>query len=170
MDYPIRTISQLRPILQGFRKAAGMTQARMADLLGVTQQAYAQLEANPAAASVERVFKVLRLLDVDMTLSQNEARRPTDEQGDLAPPATASATPRGRAPMAQAERTSKPRREPRTSGTLRTAEQGPDDSRGRTKAPHEKTTAARNAGTGREPARKRVSRPAGAGRKKRENW
>ncbi|CAB3789485.1 helix-turn-helix transcriptional regulator [Pararobbsia alpina] len=69
MDYPVKTLSQLRPILQGFRKAAGLTQAAMAERLGITQQSYAQLEAKPASASVERLFKILRLLDVDIQLS-----------------------------------------------------------------------------------------------------
>ena len=70
MDYPLKTLSQLRPILQGFRKAAGLTQAAMASHLGVTQQTYAQLEANPAAVSVERLFKVLRVLQVDLKLTE----------------------------------------------------------------------------------------------------
>ncbi|WP_250527460.1 helix-turn-helix transcriptional regulator [Caballeronia sp. GAWG2-1] len=69
MDYPVKTLSQLRPILKGFRKAAGLTQASMAAQLGVTQQTYAQLEANPAAASMERMFKVLRVLGVEMMLT-----------------------------------------------------------------------------------------------------
>ncbi|NKJ47553.1 transcriptional regulator [Burkholderia sp. SG-MS1] len=71
MDYSIKTLSQLRPILQGFRKTAGLTQAAMASHLGVTQQTYAQLEANPAAVSVERLFKVLRVLQVDLKLTQS---------------------------------------------------------------------------------------------------
>jgi HTH-type transcriptional regulator/antitoxin HipB len=70
VDYPIKTLSQLKPILLGFRKAAGLTQAAMASHLGVTQQTYAQLEANPATVSVERLFKVLRVLQVDLKLTQ----------------------------------------------------------------------------------------------------
>ncbi|CAB3801777.1 helix-turn-helix transcriptional regulator [Paraburkholderia caffeinilytica] len=70
MDYAIKTLSQLRPILLGFRKSAGLTQAAVAELLGITQQSYAQLEANPASASVERLFKVLRLLNVELRMSQ----------------------------------------------------------------------------------------------------
>lgn len=70
MDYAIKTLDQLRPILQGFRKTAGLTQAAMASHLGVTQQTYAQLEANPASVSVERLFKVLRVLNVGLTLTQ----------------------------------------------------------------------------------------------------
>jgi HTH-type transcriptional regulator / antitoxin HipB len=72
VDYPIKTLSQLRPILQGFRKAAGLTQAAMASQLGITQQSYAQLEANPAAASMERLFKVMRMLDVEIQLAHKD--------------------------------------------------------------------------------------------------
>jgi HTH-type transcriptional regulator/antitoxin HipB len=79
VDYPIKTLGQLRPILQGFRKAAGLTQAGMASHLGVTQQTYAQLEANPAAVSVDRLFKVLRVLGVDLTLVSRAAGSPESD-------------------------------------------------------------------------------------------
>lgn len=69
MNYPITTLDQLRPILLGFRKSRGLTQSALAELLGVTQQTYAQLEANPASASAERLFKVLRVLGVDWVLA-----------------------------------------------------------------------------------------------------
>jgi HTH-type transcriptional regulator / antitoxin HipB len=74
LDYPVKTPSQLRPILQGFRKAAGLTQAMVAAQLGVTQQTYAQLEANPAAVSMERLFKVFRVLGVEIALNRPDAR------------------------------------------------------------------------------------------------
>ncbi|PMS35342.1 DNA-binding XRE family transcriptional regulator [Trinickia symbiotica] len=82
MDFPITTLAQLRPILLGFRKSAGLTQAKMASRLGVTQQTYAQLEANPASASFERLFRVLRVLNVDLVLSPRAARsgEPTAHQ------------------------------------------------------------------------------------------
>ena len=73
MDYPVKTLGQLRPILLGFRKSSGLTQAMMASRLGVTQQTYAALEANPAAASVERLFKVLRILNAQITLKHAAA-------------------------------------------------------------------------------------------------
>ncbi|HWW05775.1 helix-turn-helix transcriptional regulator [Collimonas sp.] len=69
MNYSIKTLSQLRLILQGFRKTNRLTQAALADKLGITQQSYAQLEANPAAASVDRLFRVLQVLGVDLVLS-----------------------------------------------------------------------------------------------------
>ncbi|OZI20967.1 hypothetical protein CAL26_26320 [Bordetella genomosp. 9] len=74
MDFPVRTLQQLRPVLQGFRKAKGLTQAQLAARLGISQQSYAKLEAAPAKASVERLFTVLQMLRVEVHL------RPMDQQ------------------------------------------------------------------------------------------
>lgn len=68
MDCRLATLDQLKPILKGFRLERGLTQEALAAQLGVTQQTYAQLEANPASASVERLFRVLRVLGVDLVL------------------------------------------------------------------------------------------------------
>jgi len=59
----------LRPMLLGFRKANGLTQKDVSERLGVTQQTYARLEANPASASIERLFKVFTVLGVEISLS-----------------------------------------------------------------------------------------------------
>jgi len=42
----------------------------MAERLGITQQGYAQFEANPTKATLERLFVVLRLLGVEIELNQ----------------------------------------------------------------------------------------------------
>lgn len=70
MNYPLRTLDQLPLILRGFRQLQGYTQAAMAEKLGITQQSYAHFEANPSTATVERIFVVLRLLDVEISLDQ----------------------------------------------------------------------------------------------------
>lgn len=70
MNYPIKTLSQLPLLLKGFRKKRGVTQAIMAEKLGITQQSYAYFEANPATATLDRLFMVLRLLGVEITLEQ----------------------------------------------------------------------------------------------------
>jgi len=74
VDYPVKTLSQLRPILLGFRKKAGLTQEAVAQRLGISQQSYAAFEANPETASVERLFRVLRLFDVEIKLGAPEAQ------------------------------------------------------------------------------------------------
>ncbi len=69
VDYPVKTPQQLRPLLVGFRKAAGLTQAQLAARLGVTQQTYAQLEAKPESASLDRLNLVFKLLNVSLVLT-----------------------------------------------------------------------------------------------------
>ncbi|QQK00486.1 helix-turn-helix transcriptional regulator [Burkholderia ambifaria] len=94
MAFPVQTLSQLRPILVGFRKSAGFTQAQLAARLGVTQQSYAQLEANPSAVSIERFFKVLNVLGVRLTLDPGT---PDDvATPDVAPAPRRAAAVRGR--------------------------------------------------------------------------
>ena len=70
MNYPIKTLSQLPLILKGLRKERGQTQAAMAEKLGITQQSYAYFEANPATATLDRLFLVLRILGVEISLNQ----------------------------------------------------------------------------------------------------
>ena len=87
MNYPIKTLSQLSLILKGFRKLRRLTQAAMAERLGITQQSYAYFEANPATATLERLFMVLRMLDVEISLDQAAAATSTGR----IPPSKASA-------------------------------------------------------------------------------
>jgi len=79
VDYPIKTIAQLQPILQGFRKATGLSQTAVAKKLGITQQSYAQFELNPQLASAERLIKILRLFNVEISLSQSADPQLKDE-------------------------------------------------------------------------------------------
>ncbi|MCU6671550.1 helix-turn-helix transcriptional regulator [Enterobacteriaceae bacterium H4N4] len=84
--YPVKTLSQLRPLLLGFRKANGLTQKDVSERLGVTQQTYARLEANPASASIERLFKVFTVLGVEINLSSGTVSteiKPTQETDKL---------------------------------------------------------------------------------------
>ncbi|QTD94183.1 helix-turn-helix domain-containing protein [Burkholderia anthina] len=111
MAFPVQTLSQLRPILVGFRKSAGFTQAQLAARLDVTQQSYAQLEANPSAVSIERLFKVLNVLGVRLMLEPGTpddapAADPADPDPARAPatrrrsPPHAADTPAARSPAA----------------------------------------------------------------------
>ena len=70
MIYPIKTLGQFSLVLKGFRKEKGLTQAAMAERLEITQQSYAHFEAHPETATFERVFMVLRMLDVEVSLNQ----------------------------------------------------------------------------------------------------
>jgi HTH-type transcriptional regulator/antitoxin HipB len=162
VDYAIKTLSQLRPILQGFRKAIGLTQAAMAAHLGVTQQTYAQLEANPAAVSVERLFRVLRVLQVDLKLSQSGSAQSVAVE-DTAPPANAKRATR--VPPKQGTSTQK---QTRAQGTAqRAATPSTREVSGSAAA-----KAARSASAAQKPKAVKLAKAtkAASTSKKRENW
>ena len=75
--FPLKTLNQLHPYLVGFRKSKGMTQSELAKRLGITQQTYARMEASPATASIERLFRVLSILGVEIVLSDGSFSYPT---------------------------------------------------------------------------------------------
>ncbi|MES2346499.1 MAG: helix-turn-helix transcriptional regulator [Pseudomonadota bacterium] len=77
MQFPLQTIDQLKPLVQGFRKRAGLTQAAMAEKLGITQQSYAQMESNLGSTSVERLYTIMRLLDVQLSFLPSDGEVPT---------------------------------------------------------------------------------------------
>jgi HTH-type transcriptional regulator/antitoxin HipB len=179
VDYPIKTLSQLKPILQGFRKAAALTQAAMASRLGVTQQTYAQLEANPATVSVERLFKVLRVLQVNLTLIPTaDTPSESDGVGENAAPSPAASLP---AENAAASRSAKKtstvadgsvkRKAPSSSRKQETSSATKARTTPPAKQTARKTTVtrkARNATAESKPSRA-ATKSGGAG-KKREDW
>lgn len=175
MDYPIKTLSQLRPILQGFRKTAGLTQAAMASHLGVTQQTYAQLEANPAAVSVERLFKVLRVLQVNLKLTQptGEPAHTTATGDNAAPAATSTAnrtTSARSAKTKKAAATATDDIKRKTSSTRKQAT--PPETQARVKSPakHDARTTSRGVrGDAASETQRAATKPRRTS-KKRENW
>lgn len=70
VSYAIKTLGHLPLVIKGFRKEKQLAQVTMGEKLGITQQSYAAFEANPAAATLDRLFTVLRLLDVEISLDQ----------------------------------------------------------------------------------------------------
>ncbi len=66
--YTIQTAEQLKPILAGFRKNAGLTQEDLAMRLGVTQQTYSVAERNASNMSVSKLLAVLNALGVELVL------------------------------------------------------------------------------------------------------
>jgi HTH-type transcriptional regulator/antitoxin HipB len=72
MDYPVQLAVQLRQHLRSLRKARGLTQARLAQLLGVVQSRVAAIEANPGSLSVEQLLKVLAVLDAQLIVRDQQ--------------------------------------------------------------------------------------------------
>jgi HTH-type transcriptional regulator/antitoxin HipB len=72
-DYPVRTDQQMALLIKSFRKSRGLTQADLAQVQGVTQQAASALERNPSAASVGRLLRTLSAMGVELVLREKDS-------------------------------------------------------------------------------------------------
>lgn len=72
MDRPVQLSAQLRQHLRSLRKARGLTQVRLAQLLGVVQSRVAAIEAKPGSLSVDQLLKVLALLDAQLVVRDQQ--------------------------------------------------------------------------------------------------
>ena len=68
-NFTVRTASQLPPLLQAFRKEAGLTQVDVALRLGVSQQTYSAMERNADKVGIARLLKLLNILGVELVLA-----------------------------------------------------------------------------------------------------
>ena len=68
MDYPVQLSSQLQQLLKSLRKSRAMTQAELAQRLGVVQSRVADIERDPGAVSVEQLLQVLAMLGAQMVV------------------------------------------------------------------------------------------------------
>ena len=71
--YAIQTPQQLGPVLQGFRKQRGLTQAQVARTGGLRQSAVSELELDATTASLKRIFKLLAALDLELVVRSRGA-------------------------------------------------------------------------------------------------
>lgn len=156
MDYSLKTVSQLRPMLLGFRKQAGLTQEKVAQRLGISQQSYAAFEAHPESASVDRLFRVLRLFSVEMRLSFAASAPASAARGNPARKAAAPAATAKRKVSAPAARSAAVKKRATPKAVVKAAP---------TTAP---TRAAKRASA--SAAGKRTAPKTGAKPRKREDW
>ena len=73
MDRPphtVRTAQQLAPLMRAFRRQAGLSQAQLAEQLGISRQAVGALERDPASASFERLMRIWAVLGLEVSLQQ----------------------------------------------------------------------------------------------------
>lgn len=70
--FTVRTADQLPGLLRALRKQSGLTQAQIAQRLGVTQQTYSALERNAESMGASRLLSVLHILGADMVLVPTE--------------------------------------------------------------------------------------------------
>lgn len=89
MNFPVHFSSQLREHLRALRKARGLTQAALGQMLGVGQARIAEIENNPGVVSVDQLMKLLSALSVSMVLRDNN-NAADDARSDPVPGAAKS--------------------------------------------------------------------------------
>jgi HTH-type transcriptional regulator/antitoxin HipB len=82
MDYPVRTPTQLGQLLKALRTERKLTQADVAARMGLLQSKISALEANPGRTSVERMFRLLSVLGVELVLRQRGAAKQRRSPGE----------------------------------------------------------------------------------------
>jgi HTH-type transcriptional regulator / antitoxin HipB len=78
--YPIRFADQLRQHLKGLRKKRGFTQAKLGQLLGVSQARIAEIEANPGLVNLDQLLQIFSALGATLSLEELEASTPATER------------------------------------------------------------------------------------------
>lgn len=81
MDYPLQLNSQLRQLLKSLRKTRHMTQAQLAQRLGVVQSRVADIEREPGSVSVEQLMNVLSVLGAQLVVRETEPSVPPGAPG-----------------------------------------------------------------------------------------
>ena len=75
-DYSIKTPEQLGSVLRGFRVDQKLTQKQVGAKVGLAQNVVSQLETEPGRAGVEKLFKMLGALNLELIV------RPRGTQGN----------------------------------------------------------------------------------------
>lgn len=78
--YPIRFSDQLRQHLKGLRKKRGLTQARLGQLLGVSQARIAEIEANPGLVNLDQLLQLFSALGVTFFLEEHQTNTTVTER------------------------------------------------------------------------------------------
>lgn len=73
MSFPIRITDQLTPHLRALRKARGLTQAQLGELLGLKQARVAEIESKPGSVSLDQLARVLAALGAALHLHAAES-------------------------------------------------------------------------------------------------
>lgn len=124
MDYPVQLSSQLQQLLKSLRKSRDMTQAELAQRLGVVQSRVADIERDPGAVSVEQLLQVLAMLGAQMVVRENAADLVSTPATDLSARATSRST--ASATLTDGPKPKKSPRSPR-QGPAGLPEVGPDN-------------------------------------------
>jgi HTH-type transcriptional regulator/antitoxin HipB len=66
------TTAQLQQAIFGRRRKLGLSQAKVATLLGISQARYSQIESDPSLLTFDRLLTLTSLLDIELHISLKE--------------------------------------------------------------------------------------------------
>ena len=67
-DVLIQHPQQLSPVIRALRRRARLSQRDVAERLGISHQAVSMLEKSPEKATLERLLRLLQVLQVDLVM------------------------------------------------------------------------------------------------------
>lgn len=70
LSFLVPSPEQLGPILRGFRKSKGLTQAELASRTGMRQKTISSLETAPSRSSVDTLMRYLAALGTELHLTE----------------------------------------------------------------------------------------------------
>lgn len=77
VTFVAQTPEQLGAVLRGYRQMRGLTQAELAARIGLAQKAISAAETHPRRMGVDRLYRILAALDVEMVFRDKKKRPPT---------------------------------------------------------------------------------------------
>jgi transcriptional regulator with XRE-family HTH domain len=75
MDFPVKTVDQLRDQLRSLRRERKLTQKGLGMQLGLGQVRVAEIESNPGSISTEQLLHILQALDAELVIRPKSAER-----------------------------------------------------------------------------------------------
>lgn len=70
MDFNLRFLHEVAPHLRSLRKNCGLSQAKLAEYMGISRGRIAALERDASLISVAQLMGILQLLNVELVLRQ----------------------------------------------------------------------------------------------------
>jgi len=67
-DYLLKSPKQLGSVLRGYRRERGLTQTDVGAKVGLAQKAVSKIESAPERAGLNRIFKLLAALELELVV------------------------------------------------------------------------------------------------------
>lgn len=68
MKSVVRTSGQLGPLLKQIRKSKGLSQARLGEMIGLSQERVSAIENHPEKVTFDKLLTVLMVLDAEIVV------------------------------------------------------------------------------------------------------